>query len=54
MKITKQDVIQAAEDKNIPIIEALRMMQSAAAKMNDESILEQLCGIKNQILFGDD
>ena len=51
MKITKQDVIQAADDKNIPILEALRMMQSVAAKMKDESTLEQLCEIKSEILF---
>lgn len=51
MKITKQDVIQAAADDNTPILEALRMMQSVAAKMKDESTLEQLCGIKSEILF---
>lgn len=53
-KITRKDVVEAAAAKGIRVLEALTMMQTAAAKMNDESTLEQLCKIKSEILFGDE
>lgn len=53
-KITRNDVVQAAAEKGIRVLEALNMMQAAAAKMNNESVLEQLCSIKAEILFGDE
>ena len=53
-KITRQDVVEAAAAKGIRILEALNMMQAAAAKMGDESTLEQLCAIKSDMLFGDE
>lgn len=52
--ITRKDVVEAASAKGIRILEALSMMQSVAAKMDDESTLEQLCAIKSEILFGED
>jgi len=54
MKITKSDVYQAAGDKGISVLDALSMMQAVAVKMNDESILESLCAIKYELLFGAD
>jgi hypothetical protein len=53
-KITRNDVVQAAAEKGIRVLEALSMMQAAAAKMKDESVLAQLCAIKSEILFGDE
>jgi hypothetical protein len=53
-KITRQDVVEAASSRGIRILEALNMMQAAAAKMGDESTLEQLCAIKSDMLFGDE
>lgn len=53
-QITRNDVVEAAAAKGIRILEALSMMQSVAAKMGDESTLEQLCAIKSEILFGED
>ncbi|GEM_PF-1436331 len=53
-KITRQDVVEAASSKGIRILEALNMMQAAAAKMGDESTLKQLCAIKSDMLFGDE
>jgi hypothetical protein len=54
MKITRQDVVQAAASKGIRVLEALTMMQAAAAKMGNESALSQLCDIKAEILWGDE
>ena len=54
MKITRADVVQAAADKGLTIMEALRMMQAVCAKQGDEATLEQLCAIKSDMLFGDD
>ena len=54
MKITREDVVQAATDKGLTIMEALRMMQAVCAKQGDEATLEQLCAIKSDMLFGDD
>ena len=51
-QITRSDVAQAAADQGIGILEALTLMQAAAAKMSDESVLSQLCRIKNEVLFG--
>ena len=51
--ITRNDVVEAAAAKGIRVLEALSMMQAAAAKMNDERTLEMLCSIKNDMLFGD-
>lgn len=53
-KITRNDVVQAAAEKGIRVLEALNMMQAAAAKMSDEGVLERLCAIKAEILFGDE
>lgn len=53
-KITRADVAQAAADKGVTIMEALRMMQAVCAKTGDENTLEQLCAIKSDILFGDE
>ena len=53
-QITRSDVVQAAAEKGIRVLEALSLMQSAAAKMKDESVLLQLCAIKSEILFGDE
>ena len=53
-KITRNDVVQAAADKGIRVLEALNLMQAAAAKMRDEAVLNQLCAVKADILFGDD
>lgn len=52
-KITRKDVLQAASEKGIHVLEALSMMQAVAANMKDENILAQLCEIKSEILFGD-
>lgn len=52
-KITRNDVVQASAEKGIRVLEALTMMQAAAARMSDEGTLEQLIAIKNEILFGD-
>lgn len=54
MTITKNDVIQAAAEKGVGILQALSMMQGACAKLGDSSTLEQLCAIKASILFGDE
>ncbi len=53
-KITRKDVVEAAAAKGVRVLEALTMMQAAAAKMNDENTLGQLCKIKSEILFGDE
>lgn len=53
-KITRKDVVQAAAEKGIRVLEALNMMQAAAAKMNNENVLQQLCDIKREILFGEE
>lgn len=54
MKITRNDIVQAAAEKGMRVLEAITIMQSAAAKMNNESVLEQLIAIKSEILFGDE
>lgn len=51
-KITRGDVVEAAAAANIRVLEALNMMQSAAAKLGDELVLDQLCAIKHEIIFG--
>lgn len=51
-KITRNDVVEAAAVNGVRVLEALSMMQAAAAQMPDESMLEQLCAIKSEILFG--
>lgn len=51
--ITRQDVVDAAADKGIRVLEALSMMQAACATLGDEEILSQLCAVKNELLFGD-
>ena len=52
-KITRKDVVQAAAEKGIRVLEALTLMQAAAAKMGNEIVLEQLVAIKSEILFGE-
>lgn len=52
--ITRNDVVEAAAAKGMRVLEALSMMQSVAAKMGDERVLEQLCAVKSEILFGDE
>ncbi len=52
-RITQQDVEQAAYEMGFGVLDALNLMQTAAAKMRDESTLLELCQIKNEILFGD-
>lgn len=54
MKVTREDVVKAALSKDIDVLEALSLMQTAAAKMGDEDTLSQLCDIKSEILFGDE
>lgn len=51
-KITKECVIKAAEEKGIPTIQAISMMQAVAAKNGDSELLNRLCDIKSEILFG--
>ena len=53
-QITRQDVVKAAAEKGIGILQAINMMQAACAKLGDEKTLSQLCTIKSQILFGDE
>ena len=50
--ITKECVIKAASEKGIRIIEAISMMQAVAAKNGDSALLDRLCEIKSEILFG--
>lgn len=52
--VTRSDVVKAAIESNIGILQAINMMQSACAKLGDEQMLSQLCSIKNEILFGDE
>ncbi len=52
--ITRQNVVQAAAESGVGILEALSLMQSAAAQMGDERTLSRLCQIKSEILFGED
>lgn len=53
-QITRSDVATAAAESGVGVLEGLRMMQAAAAKMGDEKTLQRLCEIKNEILFGDE
>jgi hypothetical protein len=50
--ITRADVAQAAAAHGVGILEALRMMQAVCAKAGNEQILEQLCALKSDLLFG--
>lgn len=52
--ITRKDVAQAAAASGVSIMEALRMMQGACAKLGDMQTLDVLCQIKSEILFGDE
>lgn len=51
-QITRADVVQAAAEKGVPVLQALTAMQGVAAKMSNDSVLRQLCAIKSEILFG--
>ena len=54
LNITRNDVVQAAAQSGVTVMEALRMMQAVCAKHGDESTLDALCAVKNEILFGDE
>ncbi len=50
-EITKEAIEIVAKESNMNIIEAISLMQSAAAKLDDnEKTLEKLCNVKNEIL----
>lgn len=51
MNITKQDVLDAASQENIPVLAAIKLMLSSAAKLGDELALEKLLKIQEEIIF---
>lgn len=52
-KITLDDVRGAAALQGLDVLEAITQMQGVAAKIGDETTLDQLCTIKAEILRAD-
>jgi len=50
MKELRKSIKIVAKDENISEIEAITLIQTGAAKIGDEAMLEALCEIKSELI----